>query len=61
MEELVRSKFNRRMVIKDITMHPYINLLESRSYFNLIFIEGQILNRFAIFKKEMALNFKYIH
>lgn len=45
-EQLVRAKFNCRTVIKDVTLHPYLNLLDSRSYFNLIFIEAQIMCRF---------------
>lgn len=50
-EDLVRSKFNCRTLIKGITNHPFTSLLESRSYFNLIFIEGQILHRFNTFKQ----------
>jgi hypothetical protein len=60
-EEMVRSKFNTRVVIEDITNHPYLNLLDSRSYFNLIFIEEQILSRYETFKKTIFTNYNHIY
>ena len=53
-EELVRSKFNSRMVIKDVLMQPSLHLLKSRSFFNLIFIEEQLCSRFDNFQKEAS-------
>ena len=51
-EELVRSKFNSRMIIRDVLMQPSLHLLKSRSYFNLIFIEEQLCSRMETFQKE---------
>lgn len=49
------------MVVTDISSHPYINLLESRSYFNLILIEEQILTRFENFKNIIKDDYPHIH
>jgi hypothetical protein len=53
-EELIRSQFNARVLLTDITHHNYLHLLASRNYFNLIYIEGQILKRFENFKSRTA-------
>lgn len=53
-EEVIRSKFNQRVVIADVTCHEYLHLLTSRSYFHLIYIEGQLLLRFQNFKRQIA-------
>lgn len=37
-EDLIRHKFNTRIIIDDIVYHEYLNLLSSRNYFNLLFI-----------------------
>jgi hypothetical protein len=42
-------------------MHPYLHLLVSRSYFNLIYIEGQIIHRFNNFKTWTATHHPALH
>ena len=53
-EEMVRSKFNRRVVFTDITSHSYLNLLTSRGYFNLVFLEQDIVSRFHHFRQQLS-------
>jgi len=56
-EELVRTLFNVRIIIKDIANYSYINLLASRGFFNLIFIEASLTNRFKHFKNRTARHY----
>ena len=60
-EELVRLRFNSRMVLQDISDHRFLSLLESRSYFNLIFIDEHVSSRFDRFLIGTAFQYPQLH
>ena len=44
--------YNKRIILNNITNHPYLKLLKSRNYFQLVGVEESLKKRFKHFQRE---------